>query len=55
MALMNIWSLEHPQHVVALQWGVFTQLRFLPEARLPVQEAPQPHRDPRDPIEKLEE
>ena len=31
---------EHPRHVVALQWGVFTQLWLLPEDRLPVREAP---------------
>ena len=46
---------EHPRHVVALQLGVFTQLQFLSEDRLPVRETPQPHRDPRDPIETLEE
>ena len=46
---------EQPSLVVALQWGVFTQLRFLSEDRLHVVEVPQPHRSPEDPLDKLEQ
>ena len=46
---------EQPRHVVAVQWGVFSQLRLLSKDRLPLAEAPQPHRSPEDPLEKLEQ
>ena len=44
---------EQPRHVVAVQWGVFTQLRLLSKDRLHVVEAPQPHGSPEDPLDKL--
>ena len=46
---------EQPSHVVAVQWGVFTQLRFLSKDRLHVVEVPQPHGSPEDPLDKLEQ
>jgi 4-amino-4-deoxy-L-arabinose transferase-like glycosyltransferase len=46
---------EQPSHVVAVQWGVFTQLRFLSKDRLHVIEVPQPHGSPQDPLDKLEQ
>ena len=44
---------ERPSHVVAVQWGVFTQLRYLSKDRLHVSEVPQPHGGPEDPLDKL--
>ena len=46
---------EQPSHVVAVQWGVFTQLRFLSKDRLHVSEVPQPHGSPEDPLDKLQQ
>ena len=46
---------EQPRHVVAVQWGVLTQLILLSKNRLPVVEVPQPHRSPEDLLEKLEQ
>ena len=46
---------EQPRHVVAVQWGVLTQLILLSKDQLPLAEAPQPHRSPKDPLEKLEQ
>ncbi len=53
--LHNYLESEQPSHVVAVQWGVFTQLRFLSKDRLHVVEVPQPHRSLKDPLEKLEQ
>ena len=46
---------EQPRHVVAVQWGVFTQLRLLSKDQLPLVEVPQPHGSLEEPLDKLEQ